>query len=325
MPYRLRRQDPNNYAAFASLAILIASAAVAPGCDDVTARSFGGNAVETGGVSGLSPDGGLARGHGGATAAISVPGTGGTSATDGGVTVPDTPAPEPTGTGGVPVTTPSQPVAGTGGMTATGTGGTAVIGTGGTAPTSVPSGSGGALGTGGALSGTGGVLATGGVQGSGGSPTVPAATGGAGGAMSTGAGGKSGTGAMGGGPGKTMPGSGGSQPPQGDTGGRSPSDTDACAKLISDYDMAVSKGKACDAGAKGATCSKAVPAKLSGCGAGCTTFVDDDSMAKMVQQQWTKAGCMPAACGAEVCVSPTSASCDGEGNKATCTDSLLGV
>src|SRR3569623_400004 len=108
-------------------------------------------------------------------------------------------------------------------------------------------------------------------------------------------------------------------------GDKTPTDPDACTKLIATYDDAVAKGKSCDAGAKGPSCEKPVPAKLSGCGAACTTFVDDDSMAKMIQQQWSKAGCVPDACAVELCVNPTSASCTGSGNKGTCADSLLGI
>jgi len=114
------------------------------------------------------------------------------------------------------------------------------------------------------------------------------------------------------------------------TGGdtvKDPPAMDACTKLITDYDDAVATAKACDAGPKSATeCAKAVPAKLSGCGATCTTFVDDDSKPKMILQQWMKAGCKADSCALNVCVNPTGASCVADsGSKGTCTDSVLGI
>ena len=301
----------------AGLAALLGAAAVAPGCDDITARSFGGNAAETGGV-GVLPDGGLSRGHGGATVAISTPstGAGGMAAAAGGASGAQ--AVEPASGGG---TAPSAPVT-------TGTGGVAAVGTGGSI-IAVPSGTGGSIVA--VPSGSGGAVATGGVSGSGGAPApVPTSTGGmpgTGGVAATGgmlaaggASGKSGMGAASGGSGPPPPPAGG-----GGAGDKTPTDPDACTKLIATYDDAVAKGKSCDAGAKGPSCEKPVPAKLSGCGAACTTFVDDDSMAKMIQQQWSKAGCVPDACAVELCVNPTSASCTGSGNKGTCADSLLGI
>lgn len=95
-----------------------------------------------------------------------------------------------------------------------------------------------------------------------------------------------------------------------------------CAKLITAYDDALAQAKMCDAGAKGAPCTKSVPAQLSGCQAACTTFVNDDSKPKMLQQQWTKLGCVPEGCPVTVCINPAKASCTvGGGDKGTCTDS----
>jgi len=172
-------------------------------------------------------------------------------------------------------------------------------------------------GTGGVAS-TGGISGTGGVTASGGRTSTGGVTGTGGMATSTGGASGSAGGAPGGADGKPGPGG----------GGGNGKDQAMCATLSAQYDDAVSAAKSCDANPKAATkaCAKAVPASLSGCGAACTTFVDDDAKPKMIQQQWMKAGCTADSCTTILCVSPLGASCVSTTNdKGTCTDSLLGI
>lgn len=321
----------------ASVAALLGAALVAQGCDDITARSFGGNVAGPGGATGALPDGGLARGHGGTTA-ISVATGGAEGRTPAGGSAGASQPASTGGAGAAPATSqPSTPTSGAGGTPVSGTGGVMTV---------IPAGSGGAVGavaTGGTLGagatlGSGGMVpanpSTGGLSTTTGTGGMPAVTGSGGGSAATGTGGKGGAGGSpktGGsaGAGPAAPGAGGGTQNQNDNSDEdAQKGPDSCAKLIADYDDAVTKGKSCDAKSKGASsCAKTVPAELSGCGASCNTFVDDDGMVNMVRQKWMKAGCVAASCALEVCVSPTAASCasDGHDDKGTCTDSLLGL
>jgi len=328
MAHPPQRGNKRNYAVIVGLAGLLGASTVAPGCDDITAQSFGGNATGTGGGAGLLPDGGLARGHGGTTA-ILLPngGAGGRAAAAGGAG--GTPA-STSGTGGATISIP--PAAGSGGVGATGS----VTGSGGASSggSTGSSGTGGAPGSGGTatvVKGTGGLASTGGVTSSGGvtgtgGVTSSGGVSGSGGVAS--AGGKAGAGSAGGSPGKPGPGSGGGGAPAAmGSGGDTQQNPDACTKLISDYDDALAAARSCDAGPKAAmSCTKSVPAALSGCAASCDTFVDYFSKPKMIQQQWSKAGCKAESCTAALCLNPTEATCvAAAGGKGTCTDTLLGI
>lgn len=139
--------------------------------------------------------------------------------------------------------------------------------------------SGGAPGTGG-LVGTGGAATGGREAASGGAP-------GRGGAPSTG-----GANATGGARG---------------TGGATAT-TPECQKFIDDYDAAMPEARMCKAD-EAKSCAMAVPAKLAGCGSGCTTYVNHSKMLESIQQKWNDKGCTATPCSVTVCTNLVGGTC----------------
>ena len=310
----------SGFAGFAPLIIGL----MALGCDNISARPFGGNTA-AGGQSAGESNGPLGRGQGGRPGIIAI------STPAGGASGGDTATPEPTG-GAVGA---AVAAAGARGTLPSGTGG--LSGGGGTV--AVSGGPGGSTAANGGNTGTAGVppnaadgiSASGGATGAGGVAPPGGATSTGGATITGGATGSGGT--MGSGGANVVPGTGGGPAAGGSGGSDTPSNKVSCSQYISDYDAALAKAKICTG--SGNSCSKLAPAALSGCtAAACNVHVDQDAMLTDIRQKWVKAGCVAGSCPIAVCVIPTSGSCsmsagsdNGNGNdkKGTCTDTLLGL
>ncbi len=110
-----------------------------------------------------------------------------------------------------------------------------------------------------------------------------------------------------GGTGGTTGGSGGNGGSAVDAGAPS----DVCAGYATKYAMVLAAEKSCTFGAAD-QCAHPVPTSLSVCSGGCTTYVNDPTDLKLLQQLWAQAGCNRAAvaCPAIACVPAAGGVCN---------------
>jgi hypothetical protein len=88
--------------------------------------------------------------------------------------------------------------------------------------------------------------------------------------------------------------------------------------MIDDYDRELGKARECKDLL--GSCGTAVPAKLAGCGSGCTTFVDKPDKLNDLRKKWSQAECTAPACPGDVCSSPLASACSLVSG--TCSDIL---